>query len=128
MAHNIDRLYIITGLGWLLFGISFGIWMGISGNLHFTNPHAHANLVGFVMPVLFGLTLRVFPQIRASRLIVPQFFIFQIGAFLVIVGKILVTLDHSDTLMVSVGSLVALAGTLMFAWIFITTPAGQAAG
>ena len=82
-----DRLYILAGFLWLVAGMIFGIYLGITDQLQFANSHAHANLLGFVISVLFGLLYRNWPALLSSRLAWPQFALFQIGALMLVAGK-----------------------------------------
>ena len=119
MAQMMDRLYILAGLAWLVFGMAFGIWMGMSESFHYANPHAHANLVGFAASVLFGLICAVYPALKTSRLVVPQFLIYQAGAVLLVWGKVAVANDHTNIGPVVTGSLVTFLGALLFVALFV---------
>jgi hypothetical protein len=88
--RSIDDIYILFGLAWLIVGLAFGIWMGINEQFQFISVHAHMNLVGFVISVAFGLILRAYPEIKTSRLAMPQFIIWQIGTAILIAGKAVV--------------------------------------
>ena len=63
-----DRVYILAGFLWLVTGVIFGIYLGITDQLQFANSHAHANLLGFVISTLFGLLFRNWPVLQSSRL------------------------------------------------------------
>ena len=115
---NIDAMFVRVGLLFLLAGMAFGIWMGINDQLQFSNFHAHVNLVGFVVSMLFGLAHRAWPALRQSRLAVPQFWLHVVGALLLVAGKYQVTIDPSQQLLVATGSLVVLLATLLFAVMF----------
>ncbi len=114
---KLDDAYLFCGLLWVTFGMAFGIWMGITEQLNFANSHAHANLVGFVASMLFGLLHRAYPGLRNSRLAVPQFLVYEIGAVLLVAGKIVVD-QAGDPTLVKVGSLVVLIGTIGMLCLF----------
>jgi hypothetical protein len=116
--QNIGRNFILLGLIWLICGMAYGIWMGITQHLNFANSHAHANLVGFVTSVLFGLIHQAYPQLRQSRLAIPQFVIYEIGALLLVLGKAMVDNGGSDTL-VKVGALVVIIGAVLMPIMFV---------
>ncbi|SLN77405.1 hypothetical protein [Oceanibacterium hippocampi] len=120
MRERLGEIYLKTGFIWLLVGMTFGAWLGATENLQYSNPHAHANLVGFVLSALFGLIVIVLPALRESRLAVAQYWIYQIGAVVLVVGKILVSNDPTDMAVVAIGSLIVLVGTLMFAFMLFT--------
>lgn len=114
---KIDEYYIGVGLIWLLAGMVFGMWLGATEQFNFANSHAHANLVGFVISVLFGLIYRFFPAMKLSKLAKPQFWIYSIGAALFILGKILVDAT-GNTDLVKLGSVVVLIGTALMPVIY----------
>lgn len=107
--RKIDDTYILIGLIWLVLGMAYGIWMGITQQFNFANSHAHLNLVGFAVSVLFGLIHRAYPTLRASRLAWPQFIAYEIGAVMLVGGKAMVDNGGDDTL-VKIGSLVVVLG------------------
>jgi hypothetical protein len=52
----------------LLCGMVLGIVMGVRERFVQQPAHAHLNLIGGVMPFLFGLYYRLFPKAGESRL------------------------------------------------------------
>ncbi len=116
--RKIDETWILCGLAWLLVAMLFGGWLGASGHLNFANTHAHVGLVGFVASMLFGLTMRLFPGMRTSKMAKPQFWIYQIGAVLLVAGKARVDARGPEDL-VALGSVVVFFGAALFAWMFI---------
>ena len=70
--HTLVRRFIKTGIGFLFAGIALGAYMLVERELfdRWPNPylvsaHAHAVLVGFVMFLILGVALWLFP--RAER-------------------------------------------------------------
>ena len=120
MREQLGLTYVKVGFIWLLAGMVFGIWMGITENFQFSNAHAHTNLVGFVLSALFGLVMIALPALAASKLAVLQFVIYQIGAIVLVIGKVTVTLDPHDNAVVAIGSMIVLVGTLLFAWMLFS--------
>ena len=115
--NNLGRNYVLIGLVWLICGMAFGIWMGITNHLNFANSHAHANLVGFVASVLFGLLHVNFPNLKDSRIAVPQFAIYEIGALLLVLGKAQVD-NGGDNTLVKIGALVVIIGAALMLYLF----------
>lgn len=124
--RRVDDAYIACGLVWLVFGMAFGIWMGVAMQLNFSNSHAHANLLGFVSSILFGLILRTYPAMRQSRLALPQFLIYQLGAVLLVIGKMQIDAGGAPTL-AKIGALVIIVGALGMVCLFALRRNGAAA-
>lgn len=116
---KLDRLFILTGFAWVLAGMVFGIYLGITNQLALANTHAHTNLVGFVLSVLFGLVYHNWPALQEASLARIQFWVFEGGTVVFVAGKYVVDTGGSDTL-VATGSVIVVAGTLMMAWLFMT--------
>ena len=67
--HSLVRRFLKTGIGFLTLGIILGLWMMIERELlqRFPSPyvvsaHTHAILVGFVMMMILGVALWLFPR------------------------------------------------------------------
>lgn len=116
---KMDRLYILAGFLWLVAGMIFGIYLGITDQLQFANSHAHANLLGFVTSVLFGLLYRNWPVLLSSRLAWPQFALFQIGSLVLVAGKFDIDRGGGGSL-APPGSVLVVMGTLVMFWLFAT--------
>ncbi len=110
---NVDRWFILIGLLYGIFGMGFGIWMGIHERMDLAPMHAHANLVGFAAMVLFGLIYRSFPAMAASRLAGWHFIIYMLGAILFVAGLPL-AVAHQTIVPTVIGSLMVLLGFLVF--------------
>lgn len=67
--YTLVRRYIKTGIAFLFAGLVLGVWMLVRRELtgHWPHPylvsaHAHAVLVGFVMFLILGVALWLFPR------------------------------------------------------------------
>ena len=67
--HSLVRRFLKTGIGFLALGVILGLWMMIERELlqRFPSPyvvsaHTHAILVGFVMMMILGVALWLFPR------------------------------------------------------------------
>lgn len=60
---NVSNWFFRFGVIAILIGVSLGIWMGKEQNFTLSPVHAHLNLVGFVLPFLFGFFYRAFPAV-----------------------------------------------------------------
>ena len=118
--QRIDRNYILVGLLWVIVGMIYGAWLGASHQPNFANSHAHINLLGFVTSVLFGILYWAFPAMAKSRLAIWQFAIYEVGVVLLIIGKILVDKDGTETVFLQIGSIVTILGTAMMLYLFAT--------
>ncbi|MGV8936266.1 MAG: hypothetical protein ACOH2J_04030 [Allorhizobium sp.] len=116
---TLDRLYIIAGFIWLILGMVFGIYLGITEQLNLSNSHAHANLLGFVISILFGLLYKNWPGLLTSRLAMPQFVVFQLGTVVLVAGKYSIDAGGNGAL-AAPGSILVVLGSLLMMWIFAT--------
>jgi hypothetical protein len=112
----------VTGFLWLIAGMVFGIYLGITDQLQFANTHAHANLLGFVISVLFGLIYRNWPQLMFSKLALPQFALFEIGSMVLVAGKYNID-SGGNGVLAPPGSILVVLGTLVMFWMFATATA-----
>ena len=67
--HSLVRRFIKTAIGFLLAGLATGGWMlvrrelyGAYPNAYQVSAHTHAILVGFVMMMILGVALWLFPR------------------------------------------------------------------
>lgn len=67
--HSLVRRYIKTAIGFLIVGLAIGGWMIVRRELwgayvtpYQTSAHTHAIFVGFVMMMILGVALWLFPR------------------------------------------------------------------
>ena len=67
--HTLVRRYLKTAILFLLTGLAIGVWMiarrelaGVFPNPYEASAHTHAILVGFVMMMILGVALWLFPR------------------------------------------------------------------
>lgn len=67
--HSLVRRYIKTAIGFLVVGLAIGGWMivrrelwGAYASPYQTSAHTHAIFVGFVMMMILGVALWLFPR------------------------------------------------------------------
>jgi cbb3-type cytochrome oxidase subunit 1 len=82
---NISRSFIGIGILYLLTGMGFGMYMGGKADYTLAPLHAHINLVGFVLMCVFGLVYRQFPAMAENTLGRVHFWLYQIGAIVLVV-------------------------------------------
>jgi cbb3-type cytochrome oxidase subunit 1 len=68
-VHSLVRRYLKTGIGFLALGLVLGLWMMAERELferfpsrYLVSAHTHAILVGFVMMMILGVALWLFPR------------------------------------------------------------------
>ena len=67
--HSLVRRYLKTGIAFLALGLALGTWMMVERELwqrfpsrYVVSAHTHALLVGFVMMMILGVALWLFPR------------------------------------------------------------------
>ena len=67
--HSLVRRYLKTGIAFLALGLGLGTWMMVERELwqrfpsrYVVSAHTHALLVGFVMMMILGVALWLFPR------------------------------------------------------------------
>jgi len=116
---RVHVVFIGLGLIFLVVGMVFGVWMGITKDFQYVDAHAHWNLVGFVTSTLYGLIHRAYPKLAASKLTWPQCVVHVLGVLIFAPGIILVVTRRQEAGVI-VGSLLIVAAALMFMWIYFT--------
>ena len=117
---NVSRNFIIVGSIFLIIGIGFGIHMVASGKTDFAPLHAHLNLLGFVLSMIFGITYRVFPDMGASRMAGWHFWLHAVpSAVLLVMLFLLFSGNITEAGMVPlapIAEILVLIGVLLFFW------------
>ena len=72
---GIDRLWVLTGLVFLLVGMGLGLKMAIMQDFAMHGLHAHLNLLGFVLMTLFGLCYRNWPKMQEGMLATVHYWV-----------------------------------------------------
>lgn len=100
-VHSLVRRYIKTAILFLAAGLAIGVWMLVRRELYGryatpfeTSAHTHALLVGFVMEMILGVALWLFPRpekgnIRYQpRLAEAAYWLLTLGTALRVVGEL----------------------------------------
>lgn len=117
---RIDVVFIGIGLVLVLCGMAFGMWMGAHEAFQYADAHAHLNLLGFVLPTLYGLLHRSNPSLARSRLAWPQCVAHFLGVLIFVPGIAIAT-SGGTVVGAFAGSIVVFLATLTFAYMFFTT-------
>jgi hypothetical protein len=112
-VKHIDRLYIVLGALYLVIGMVLGIVMGIRQDFLLSPVHAHINLVGFAAHCIFGLVYKAWPELKAGAIAAVQFWLFVVGAPLLMIG-ITIAIKTNNPALAVVGSILVILGALLF--------------
>jgi hypothetical protein len=122
----ISALLLRVGVLLLLVGMVAGITMGIAQDFRLAPAHAHLNLIGGVLLIVSGLYYQVFPAAASRKLARVHATLAIAGAILFPIGIAIVLLAGAEKYEIFpiAGSLIVLAGMLVFAWIIFTCESG----
>jgi hypothetical protein len=102
----------------VLAGMLWGLQMAITDDHSAFPAHAHLNLLGFVALFLFGIFYRLNPKIEASRLALPQVWIWIVSTVVLAIGVGLVHTGHpTGEPVAAVGSFAIFADAIVFTWL-----------
>jgi hypothetical protein len=109
----------------LLAGMIWGLQMAIVDNHSAYPAHAHLNLLGFVALFLFGIFYRLNPVIEASRLAIPQVWVWIVATIVLSIGVGLVHTGHKiGDPIAAIGSSVVFADAVLFTWLVFRQRSG----
>jgi len=123
-VKKIDRLFVLTGLVFLLIGMGLGLRMSMTQNFALHGLHAHLNLLGFVVMTLFGLCYRHWPKMQEGPLATTHYLLHTVTVALSL--ALLYFLLSDMELAPKIGPVMDMllvgtyAGVLLFAYLFFT--------
>jgi heme/copper-type cytochrome/quinol oxidase subunit 1 len=135
------RRYLKTAIGFLLFGIGLGVYMlarrelaGVWPTPWWTSAHTHAILVGFVMMMILGVALWMFPRPAKDdrhfdpRLAEVAYWLLTLGTVARVAGELARPMSEATALrwIVVLGGAAQAAGLAVFFWTMWTRIRGQA--
>jgi len=101
---------------YLVIGVLFGMYIGISQQFEMASVHAHINLLGWASLALSGLVYSVYPKAATSGLGVGHFWLHNIGLPVMVVGLYLeVAKVFESPLLISIGGSIAILGIILMA-------------
>ncbi|MCX8509122.1 MAG: hypothetical protein ORN49_09640 [Rhodobacteraceae bacterium] len=107
---NVSRGFLVTAPIYMIMGVVIGMKMGASGDHTLAPVHAHINLLGFVLMMLFGLAYNQFSEAGSSLLARLHFWLHQTGALVLLVMLMLLfTGKIAETAMFPLAPLAELA-------------------
>lgn len=86
---TVSRGFLSIAPIYLIVGMLIGGYMGASQDHSLAPAHAHINLLGFTLMMIFGLFYAVFPAAGQSALAKAHFWLFQVGAAILAVMLVL---------------------------------------
>lgn len=121
---NIARLWVLTGLVFLMIGMGLGLKMSITQDYGMHGLHAHLNLLGFVVMTLFGLCYHNWPKMQEGMLATVHYLLHTVtvAVALTLFYLILSNYDLAPKLGPYMGRFLmgAYAGVFLFAYLFFT--------
>jgi cytochrome c oxidase cbb3-type subunit 1 len=115
------RNFIRSSLLWLGGGVLLGVWMAVSPQAIIYRPaHAHANILGFVSMMIFGVAYHVIPRftgspLRSRRAAMVHLWVANIGLAGLIGGWLLrPSLGDAGTAAVMTGGIASAVGAFLF--------------
>ncbi|MEZ5796523.1 MAG: hypothetical protein R3D63_02940 [Paracoccaceae bacterium] len=116
---SISRGFLVIAPVYLAIGVLFGMYMGATGDHAMAPVHAHINLLGFTLMMVFGMAYHLVPAAGDSMLGRVHFWLHQAGALVLLIMLVLLFTDRlTEAAMVPVAPLAELAvllGVLIFA-------------
>ena len=114
-----SRNFMVIASLYIILGVGIGMYMGGSNDRTLVPVHAHINLLGFVLPMVFGITYHLFPAAGNSGLARAHFWLHQIGTLVLLVLLTLLLTDRiSEAAMFPIAPLAevaVMAGLILFA-------------
>jgi hypothetical protein len=112
MATRFLRIAVV----YLVIGVVFGIWMGITQQFQFAPAHAHLNLLGWASLALMGVIYHLFPAAARTRLAHWHFWLYNIGAagFVISLTCVIAGNEHMRQPLI-IASNVIILGVVLFA-------------
>jgi hypothetical protein len=109
------RFFKIAAI-YLVVGMIFGIWMGITQKFQFAPVHAHINLLGWASLGIMGTIYYLFPNAANTRLAGWHFWLYNIGAvgFVIALTSLLAGNEQMRPVLI-VSSNVVILGVVLFA-------------
>ncbi|HEX6070313.1 MAG TPA: hypothetical protein VFZ18_10825 [Longimicrobiaceae bacterium] len=116
------KAFVRASLVWLGVGVTIGVSMAFwpSAALVYRPAHIHANLLGFVSMMIFGVAYHVMPRftghpLHSRKEAAAHLWIANIGLFLLVAGWIArVWVPETGTLVVRTGAAMSAVGAFLF--------------
>jgi hypothetical protein len=107
--------FIVVGALLGLAGMIWGVQMAITQDHTLAPGHAHNNLVGFVLMVIYGAYYKLVPAAAGTRLAMAHFVLALVGALTMGAGVAMATSGNGDWL-AQIASIATILG--MAIWVY----------
>lgn len=104
--------HLVTGIAWLVVGVSIGIYMSVGRDFQLRPVHAHANLLGWVTNAIFGC----FYWLRGGTARLSNwlgYFAFNLGNATLLTGLTLILLEGDAPAPIMPIGTVLVAGSIL---------------
>jgi heme/copper-type cytochrome/quinol oxidase subunit 1 len=128
------RRFIRSSLVWLGVGVVLGVWLTLDpGAVVYRPAHMHANLLGFVSMMIFGVAYHVLPRftgrpLRSRRLAAAHLIVANAGLAAMVLGWMLrLAQPEFGQIALASGGVLSGAGAFMFIgnlWLTLGPAAG----
>lgn len=116
IGRRLGVRFIKIATVYFLFGVIFGLIMGMQQMFQYAPVHAHLNLLGWASLALAGIIYYFFPQAGSSRLAIWHFWLHNIGLPIMMVGLFCVIKGlHQAEAVIGIGATIAVIGIALFA-------------
>jgi cbb3-type cytochrome oxidase subunit 1 len=129
------RYFIRSSLVWLGVGVLLGLWLALEARAVVYRPaHMHANLLGFVSMMIFGVAYHVLPRfsgtpLRSRAAALVHVFVANAGLSAMVLGWLLrTTVPGVTPVLLAVGGVLSAVGAFLFIgniWLTVGAPAGR---
>src|SRR5690349_4483386 len=117
--EEIDRGFVVSGLGWLILGMILGIYMGITNDNQYVTVHVAMLLGGFVVLTFYGVLYRLWPAMNVGLVPRVQFWLAVLGAIALVIGATILV-NNGGVALAAIGSFSAIAAAILMGWLFVT--------
>jgi cbb3-type cytochrome oxidase subunit 1 len=128
------RHFIRSSLVWLAVGVLLGLWMTLEARaVPYRPAHMHANLLGFVSMMIFGVAYHVLPRftgnaLRSQRAAMLHLWLANVGLASMVAAWLLRVHVAGVSWLLAVGAVSTSVGAFLFIgniWLTLGTRAGR---
>ncbi|MGD8192203.1 cytochrome-c oxidase [Brevibacillus ginsengisoli] len=107
-------IWLRIAVAYFVFGVLFGMYIGIVQLFQLATVHAHVNLLGWVSLALAGLIYTLYPAAATNALGKWHFWLHNIGLPIMVVGLYLEIMQIASLPLIPLGGTIAIIGILCF--------------